>query len=93
MLHQQPRACDGPRLYSQNGRIGEAPAERGSLSEYFPSIPIMSALMGKTAGDGVAASATASGSGFKGFAMVRGWLPIYCLPNAPMGAANSYCTV
>jgi hypothetical protein len=44
--------------------------ERGLLSEYFPSIPIMSALMGKTT-EGATASATPGSAGFKGFAMVR----------------------
>jgi len=58
---------------SQSGRIGEAPAERGSLSEYFPSIPIMAALMGKAPSESASGSAAAAGgTGFKGFAMVRG---------------------
>ena len=56
----------------QSGRVGEAPVERGSLSEYFPSFPIMSALMGKTASESAATSAPAAGAGFKGFALVRG---------------------
>ena len=40
------------------------------LSEYFPSIPIMSALMGKTT-EGSTVSATPGSAGFKGFALVR----------------------
>ena len=61
-----------PRLVGpQNGRVGEAPADRGLLSEYFPSIPIMSALMGKTTEGSATASPAPGGTGFKGFAMVR----------------------
>ena len=61
------------RFPMQSGRVGEAPAERGSLSEYFPSIPIMAALMGKPApSESPAGSATAGSSGFKGFALVWG---------------------
>ena len=55
----------------QSGRVGEAPAERGSLSEYFPSIPIMAALMGKTPSESASGSTAAGSTGFKGFALVR----------------------